>query len=532
MRLRLPASAAAARSIMGAIMGAITGALLAGPARAQDLTLESHPTRWRISLERFEADEGNDLGLVGLYVDLLDVWPGTVPGLYAGVGGEAAVTGTTGGLFLGGATVGWLEEIYPGWNLDFGLLAGAGGGGSDTGSGFVLRPHAAVEKVIGMTAIRLELVHLDFVNGEIEDTHLALGLSLPGEILQAASGRPPDFVPPSELHWRRIRITPTLTRIFPASGAKKTDGTPQEEDLDLAGAEVDYFIGDTLYLPVEINAAVGGDAGGFLTAMGGLGASWPIGLPGLTLDGKLLVGAGGGGDVDSGGGFLWGGQAGLAWAFLRDVSVQVLGGYLDAPDGDFEGTTLSAGLSWTPVAAELAYDYPRENLERQGLPGSAARLDPMRVQLMNKTYLPESSAHKVNGGELDDAINLLGLGIQRPIEIFHQDCAVTAAAFGAWDGGVGGYAEGLLGLQYELAPFKNARFHTVTLRGEIGAGGGGDVDVGPGLIYALSAGWRFQYSRDLALSLDVGSVEADTGSFHASAFTLGVSYVLNRAIQH
>ena len=30
----------------------------------------------------------------------------------------------------------------------------------------------------------------------------------------------------------------------------------------------------------------------------------------------------------------------------------------------------------------------------------------------------------------------------------------------------------------------------------------------------------------------VGSVEADTGSFHAEALTLGVSYVLNRAIQH
>jgi hypothetical protein len=58
------------------------------------------------------------------------------------------------------------------------------------------------------------------------------------------------------------------------------------------------------------------------------------------------------------------------------------------------------------------------------------------------------------------------------------------------------------------------------------------VDVGPGLIYTLSAGWRFQYSRDLALNLNVGSVEANEGSLHAEAFTIGVSYVLNRAIQH
>ena len=509
------------------------GALIAGPASAQDITLDSHPTRWRLTLERFEADENNDLGLVGLHVDLLDIWPSEVPGLYAGVGGHGAVTGTTGGLFYGGATLGWLRELYPGWNLDFGMMVGAGGGGgADTGSGLVLRPHAALERVIGLSAVRLEVAYLDFVNGEIEDTHLALGLSLPGEILEARQGRPPEFIPPSELIWRRIRITPTLTRLSPSSDSVMTDGEPMEEDVDLAGVELDYFLGEKLYVPFEVNAAVGGGAGGFLTAMTGLGISWPLGIPGLSVDGKVLLGAGGGGDVDSGGGFLWGANAGLAWAILRDVSLQLLGGYLSAPDGEFEGATASAGVSWSPRAAELAFGYPREALARQGLPASEARLDPMRIQLLHKSYFPSNDAHKENGGELDDALQLLGIGIQRPIGILQQDFAVTAEAFAAWDGGVGGYAEGLLGLQYELAPFKDARFHRVTLRGAVGAGGGGDVDTGPGLIYALSAGWRFQYSQSIALSADIGSVEADTGSFHAEAFTLGVSYVLNRAIQH
>ncbi|MCI0345589.1 MAG: hypothetical protein L0221_09130, partial [Chloroflexi bacterium] len=234
----------------------------------------------------------------------------------------------------------------------------------------VLRPHAAVERVFGLAAVRLELAHLDFVNGEIEDTHLALGLSLPGEILEAQLGRPPELIPPGELIWRRIRITPTLTRMAPSSSSEKTDGTPHEDDIDLAGVELDYFLGEKLYLPFEVNAAVGGGVGGFLTAMTGLGMSWPVGLPGLSVDGKLLIGAGGGGDVASGGGFLWSAHAGLAWAFVRDVSVQLLGGYLSAPDGDFEGATAAAGVSWSPRAAELAFGYPREALARQGLPGS------------------------------------------------------------------------------------------------------------------------------------------------------------------
>jgi hypothetical protein len=523
MRSRLPALAAAAP---------IVGALLAGPARAQDLTLESHPTRWRVTIESFDAGDDNHLGLAGAHIDLLDVWPGVVPGAYAGLGGQAAVTGTTGGLFYGGVTLGWLRELYPGWSLDLGLLVGAGGGGgADTGNGLALRPHLAVERAFGLAAVRLELAHLDFVGGDIESTHLALGLSLPGEILEAQQGRPPELIPPGELLWRRLRITPTYARVHPSSGSE-ADGGGDLDDVELAGVELDYFLGEHWYLPVEVQAAVGGNSGGFLMGMTGLGASWPLSPPGLSLDGKLEVGAGGGGNVDTGGGFLAGAQAGLAWALLSDVSVQLLGGYLTAPDGDFDGPSVSAGLSWMPRAAELDFGYPRESLARQGVSGSVARLDPLRIQLLHKSYFPSSDAEKTNGEDLDEDIQLIGLGVQRPIGLFHQDFAVTAAAFGAWEGDVGGYAEGLLGLQYELAPFANARFHTVTLRGEVGAGGGGDVDVGPGLIYTLNAGWRFQYSRDLALNLNVGSVEADVGSFHAESFTIGVSYVLNRAILH
>jgi len=201
------------------------GALLSGPARAQDLTLKSHPTRWRVTLEQFDAGDDNHLGLAGAHIDLLDVWPSVMPGAYAGLGGQAAVTGTTGGFFYGGVTLGWLREIYPGWSLDLGMLVGAGGGGgADTGNGLALRPHLAVERAFGFAAVRLELAHLDFISGDIESTHLALGLSLPGEILEAEHGRPPELIPPGELLWRRLRITPTFTRVYPSSGSEADGG--------------------------------------------------------------------------------------------------------------------------------------------------------------------------------------------------------------------------------------------------------------------------------------------------------------------
>ncbi len=511
--------------------GLAFGLLAARTPSAQDLVLESHPTRWRLSIERFEADDDNELGVFGLHFDTLELWPERVPGLYGGVGGYGAVTGSTGGLFYGGLTLGWLREMYPGWNLDVGLMAGAGGGGgADTGTGLLLRPHIAFERVLGMTAVRLELAQVDFVNGEIEDMHLALGVSLPGEILTAELGSPRVYVPESELLWRRLRIVPIATRFYPKSGTETTAGQPNDSVVELAGFEADYFFGEHAYLPFLIEAAVGGDVGGFLAAMTGIGGSWPSDVPGIAVEGQLLVGGGGGGDADTGGGFLWNARGGFSFALPQHWALELLGGYRGAPDGDFDGWAASFGVAWSPRTIELRYDYPRARLNEEGLPSSVAALDVLRLQVLHKSYFPTDDDQKTNGGEISDSIHLIGIGVQKPVEILHQDFALTASAAGAWDGNVGGYAEGLVGLQYELAPFAGARFHTMTARAEAGAVGGGDVDTGPGLIYALSLGWRFQYNRDLALSLDVGSVEADRGAFHAETFTVGLGYGFDRPV--
>ena len=508
----------------------LAASLFATSAAAQDLSLESRPSRWRITIERFEATRANNLSTAGVHFDLLDVAPDIAPGIYAGLGGYGALSGTSGGLFYGGATVGLLKEIYPGWNLDFGWMAGAGGGGSaDTGSGLVMRPHIAIEKIFGPAALRLEVARLDFVNGNIEDTHFALGFSLPGEILEADQGDQPNHITPTALLWRRLRITPTVTMFSPDSGMRRTTGVIQKDEIHLAGVEFDYFVNDSLYVPLEVAGAGGGGVGGFAMVLTGVGGTWPVLVDELNLEGKVLVGSGGGGHVDTGGGFIWGASGGFSWGF-EGLSLNLLGGLLSAPDGDFDGTTLSLGLAWNPYSAELAWDYRRSQLENQSVPGSVAELDSLRVQALHKSYFPNSSSKTNKGTPLNDNLHLAGVGIEKPFEALDEDWAATARMFAAWGGESGGYAEGLVGLQYELTPFSNARFHTVYLRGEIGAGGGGDVDTGSGLLYHLAAGWRFQYSRDLALSLDVGSVEADHGTFEGESATVGISYVLNRAV--
>ena len=81
---------------------------LAATPLAQDLALESHASRWRLTAESFDVSADDDLGLVGVNFDLLDVAPDLLPGIYAGVGGYGAVSGSSGGLLMAGASTGWI----------------------------------------------------------------------------------------------------------------------------------------------------------------------------------------------------------------------------------------------------------------------------------------------------------------------------------------------------------------------------------------------------------------------------------------
>ena len=70
---------------------------LASALPAQDLELESTPTRWRLSYDEIGVPGGEDLGLLGVHYDLFapDFDWGQ---FYAGLGGYGGLTGDAGGL--------------------------------------------------------------------------------------------------------------------------------------------------------------------------------------------------------------------------------------------------------------------------------------------------------------------------------------------------------------------------------------------------------------------------------------------------
>jgi hypothetical protein len=498
---------------------------LATPASAQDIGLKSELTRWRITAEHFEVSGKENLALLGVHFDVLEPFR-KYPALYAGVGGYGAVRGNRGGLLVGGLTVGWRQELFPGWTADLGyFVGGGGGGGGPENDGLMLRPHLAVERAVGLMNLRLEIAQTDLVGGDIDSTHLVVGTSLPSEILTAGTAARSRLIPRKALIKRTVRVTPLFTRLD-TSSSKRRSGGKLTDDIGLVGAELAYFADDNWYFPLQVHGAIDGNVDGFAAGLAGIGAEFG-GLGGeMHVGGKLLAGSGGGGDVDTGGGLLWGAQVDVRGNVAMGLEATLGIGLLESLDGGLDATTFTAGLGWSSTGTELSLDYPRSRLVREGIDGRDAEIKTTRFLVLNKSYSPKGGARKKNGDDYTSTLQLMGVGMEHPLGSY--GLLVTGRLFGAWDGNAGGYAEALGGLKWQYSPFEDGR-HTLHLQVAAGAAGGGGADVGSGLIYDYLAGYRMQFSKSASLFVDAGRVESNEGTFDATLYQLGLSWDLSRA---
>ena len=495
---------------------------LAAPAAAQEVILDSSPSRWRLELSEVETETGGDMGWVGLHYDVLEPIP-RWPEIYAGIGGYGAVSGDRGGLFVGGLTLGFLQELGRSWFFDAGLFAGAGGGASQEGdSGLMLRPHVALERAFRLWGLRVEAAHVDFPDGDIEDTYVALGVSLLAESLRGREGRRGRAIHEAAVLPRPVRLTPLGAFLDPSSGSRKRNGARLEDEIGLLGIGLDTFLTRHLYLPVKAFGAGSGGVDGFAMGLGGLGWSVPFAGGDVRLEAEALVGAGGGGSVDTGGGLLLGLQGGLRARVWRSLELQVGAGLIDAPDGELEGAMVSAGIGWSGSLVGLHPDYPRSALAREALPRGKARVLHPHLALLHKFYNPPGDVRRTDGSPMDEHMRLIGLGLEVPVTPW---LALTGRSFGAYAGEAGGYAEGLFGARYELRPLSDPR-HVFTAAAELGVAGGGGVSVDSGLIYEFAAGYRYEWTERVSFVVEAGKVEADQGSFEAEMVLLGVRWDL------
>ena len=117
-------------------------------------------------------------------------------------------------------------------------------------------------------------------------------------------------------------------------------------DMQLIGGKIDWMGGDWWYLTGQGLSAYEGGAGGYSEGhwgVGGLSPSWNN----WNLFGEMLIGAGGGGGVDSGSALLYKPSVGLEYNLNKDLSLQTGIGKVISKEGNLDANTLEFNMVWS-----------------------------------------------------------------------------------------------------------------------------------------------------------------------------------------
>lgn len=465
----------------------------------------------RSSMVRFTAEEltlpGNEtMGLLGSsYLVHLNRH------FYTGLGIYSAVTGQRGGFFTGGLESGFKYKLGHQLELDAGLFVGGGGGGAaPQGGGLMIRPQIGLMSKTDIGKFGIQASQVRFPNGDINSTQLSISYEKPLSLLHSSGwikNRGSNYSgnsPPPEQDFSVL-----LQNYDLPDGTLNTSGAVQDTDVSLIGVEWDYYFGKRAFFRLQTLGALSGNSDGYASVLMGLGYRYPF-AGNNTLKLAATMGASGGGGIDTGGGVTNDISINLQHRFDSGLLTGIRAGLVNAPDGDFEATSLAAYVGYGDRAANKKHF-------------SSADIKPRhwRIRTTHQTYKPKGDTRR-KGQTTPDNRDIHLLALQTDL-FMNKYLYLTGQAIGAYDGDAGGYAAGLVGAGITRPLWKNSRL-LWTAETAVGAAGGGGLAVGDGLIGQGMLGLAYRTSRSRSLHLALGITKSKNGNFEANTINLGFAY--------
>ncbi len=264
--------------------------------------------------------------------------------------------------------------------------------------------------------------------------------------------------------------------------------------------------------------AVTGKRGGFIT-LGLNGDVWYPLSDRLSLDTGIFIGAGGGrgGYLLSGGGLMLHTFAGMSY---QTASLGRFGAGLSYVDFPVGGAIHSA----QPF---LSYSVPFTSLTENGWSKTRISLsDSHNFALLPKKhslallsrYLHFPTASLNDAGSRQHDVTLFGVEWCTQL---NKNWYAKLETEGAAGGQSAGYMQILAGTGYRI-PLSEKLFVNTDI--STGAGGGGGVDSGGGLLFDLSSGFQWYVSNMFFAEVSAAHILSDTGSFAANSVSLKVGY--------
>ena len=397
---------------------------------------------------------------------------------YYGGSVYSAVNGKRGGFFTGGI-IGGIKINLNKIIFDSNVFIGGGGGGSaPQGSGLMIKTDSGFYLPLKNYQVGISYNYIKFKDG-LSSSQIAYNLKYLFKDLIFFS---PTFHS-KNANIENIKLAFFIKNYFPKS--KTTLNTTQKQ-FGVIGVEISKSY-PNFNLLLQTAGAFKGESDGYAEYL--IGLSKKI----KNFETKFLIGSAGGGRVNTKSGLIYQIETSC---FLKNIFLS--GGYTIS-DGSFKGYFLKGGI------------YKNLNLITYGKKYLKFYPQKFTIKIYNESYMPSSSIRKNRNSQRLDTLNI------DILTTIKNNLLFLTNAGAAYNGKSGGYAIGMIGLEYN----KNNFF----INSSLGAAGGGNVAVGNGLISKSQIGF---FKKSFFISL--GYIKALRGKLNTFTISIGTKFNFYKGI--
>jgi len=491
----------------------------------KSLQLNRITTLWRLSFDSIRMqDKKGSMGLLGCYY-LAKI----NPLINGGIVGYSAIKGDQGGLFV----LGIQGEIYHSlisrlW-IRSGVFVGGGGGKVGTGNGSMVRSHIGISYDFDRFKIGSNYSYIRFPDSKISDKQFSLSVTIPTQFYYFN----PNYIGKKindlnmvkhisgsdNIIFNRNHMAIVLQNYFQKLGTKNTSGQVQDNTIWLIGVELGRFITKNTYVLLKTAGAFKGNPHGYMDFLAGIGYNYPLTAKYFSLSGKITAGSGGGGHVETGGGFLLETNIGLKLNFTPNTAMQFDGGYLNSLNGNFKAMSLTSKFLYS---IEIADIVPTNNIESAG---GSYTFNTWAIRISNLVY----RAPKRTDNIASDDVHLICVKFDK---LLNKHFFLTGQTHFAYAGKyVGGYATGMIGagMQSKEIFSDQIKAHVELL---LGAGGGGHLALGHGGIAQSVAGLTYNVNNYIGVLISIGEVFALNNDLNSTVINLGLAINFSTLTRH
>lgn len=428
---------------------------------------------------------------------------------YAGVGFYGAIGGIRGGFFTLGINAGIQKKITEKLFIDTGFHFGGGGGAAapDGGGAFIL-PHFNLGYDFKHFSATAGYSYINFFDkGTIKSSQLNVAVQVPLSFKSTKFEHREEAYPSESFTntaWNTNSNRSSL--LVHLNNLVVTKGSYKGKTIRLAGFEYNSYITDEFFYFFKADGAYHGIKAGYMDIFIGGGYHLSMNKNRTNILAKFGVGAGGGGGVDTKGGFLIYPDLSIEQKLFDNVYASLDKGYLMSPNTHFVSSTYGFGLK---------YYVDKDGNKSTNNNFSEGKFKGFETTIKHDVYL---------GAERDGGYhqNMHQISLQMNFFLNKYIYGAGQTSFANF-GDAGAYAEGIVGLGAKSNPFFNK---TTSIYAQIlgGAAGGGGISTGQGLIIKPSIGLDYKLSDNLSLKGALGYIKAKGGNLSSTFYNVGISY--------